>query len=200
MLIAMNFLSHKQRLCKRGMDLFLSILLVTVLIPPILVLIIGAILDTRSFGLFFQKRVGQHGVLFTIYKIRTFQHTGKISNYSKNIRRLKFDELPQIVNVLMGQMSFVGPRPDLPLLIATLKEPERIILALKPGLTGPASLRYFNEEKILVQQDDPEVYNATVLYPAKTLINMNYIKKYQLLNDVKYIYKTLLHVFQNMAF
>ena len=182
------------------MDLFLSILLLPVLILPILVLIIGAILDTQRFLLFFQKRVGQHGVLFTIYKIRTFQHTGKISNYSKNIRRLKFDELPQIVNVLMGQMSFVGPRPDLPLLIATLKEPERIILALKPGLTGPASLRYFNEEKILAQQDDPEVYNATVLYPAKTLINMNYIKKYQLLNDVKYIYKTLLHVFQNMAF
>lgn len=200
MLIAMNFLSHKQRLCKRGMDLFLSILLLPVLILPILVLIIGATIDTQTFGLFFQKRVGQHGVLFTIYKIRTFQHTGKITNYSNKIRRFKFDELPQIVNVLMGQMSFVGPRPDLPALVATLKEPERIILSLKPGLTGPASLCYFNEETILDQQDDPEVYNESVLYPAKTLINMNYIKKYQLLNDVKYIYKTLLHVFQNMAF
>ena len=101
MLIAMNFLSHKQRLCKRGMDLFLSILLLPILILPILVLIIGATIDTQTFGLFFQKRVGQYGVLFTIYKIRTFQPTGKISNYSNKIRRFKFDELPQIVNVLM---------------------------------------------------------------------------------------------------
>ena len=196
----MNFLTKKQYRCKRGLDLFLSILFLPIAIFPIFILIIGATLDTNRFGLFFQKRVGQHGILFTIYKIRTFQSTGQISTYSKKIRKFKLDELPQIINVLLGQMSFVGPRPDLPALIATLKESDKIILSLKPGLTGPASLCYFNEETILAQQDHPTVYNEFVLYPAKTLINMNYIKKYQLLNDVKYIYKTLLHAFQNMAF
>ena len=90
MLDAMNFLSKKQSLCKRGMDLFLSLLFLPFLIVPILVLIIGASIDTHQFGLFFQKRVGQHGVLFTIYKIRTHQITGNISKYSKKIRKLKW--------------------------------------------------------------------------------------------------------------
>ena len=200
MLDAMNFLSKKQSLCKRGIDLFLSLLFLPFLIIPILILFIVASIDTQQFGLFFQKRVGQHGVLFTIYKIRTHQITGNISKYSKKIRKLKFDELPQIVNVLLGQMSFVGPRPDLPEIIATLKEQDRIILSLKPGLTGPASLSNFNEEAILAQQNNPSAYNVSVLFPAKTVLNINYIKKYQLLNDLKYIYKTLLYVFKNMAF
>ena len=200
MLDAMNFLSKKQSLCKRGMDLFLSLLFLPFLIVPILVLIIVASIDTQQFGLFFQKRVGQHGVLFTIYKIRTHQITGNISKYSKKIRKLKFDELPQIVNVLLGHMSFVGPRPDLPEIIATLKESDRIILSLKPGLTGPASLWNFNEEALLAEQTHPSEYNVLVLFPAKTVLNVNYLKKYHLLNDLKYIYKTLQHVFQNMAF
>jgi lipopolysaccharide/colanic/teichoic acid biosynthesis glycosyltransferase len=88
MLDAMNFLSKKQSLCKRGMDLFLSLLFLPFLIVPILVLIIGASLDTQQFGLFFQKRVGQHGVLFTIYKIRTHQITGNISKYLKKIKKI----------------------------------------------------------------------------------------------------------------
>jgi lipopolysaccharide/colanic/teichoic acid biosynthesis glycosyltransferase len=200
MLVAMNFLTKKQRLYKRGMDLFLSMLLLPVLIFPFLILILGATIDTHQFGLFFQKRVGQYGRLFTIYKIRTYQPSGKISTYSKKIRAYKFDELPQIVNVLLGQMSFVGPRPDLPELIATLNEPEQIILSLKPGLTGPASLCYFNEEAMLAQQDHPAEYNVSVVFPAKTAININYIEKYQPLNDLRYIYKTLLYVFKNMAF
>jgi len=182
------------------MDLFLSLLFLPFLIVPILVLIIVATIDTQQFGLFFQKRVGQHGVLFTIYKIRTHQITGNISKYSKKIRKLKFDELPQIVNVLLGHMSFVGPRPDLPEIIATLKESDRIILSLKPGLTGPASLCNFNEEALLAEQNHPSEYNVSVLFPAKTVLNVNYLKKYHLLNDLKYIYKTLQHVFQNMAF
>ena len=200
MLDAMNFLSKKQSLCKRGIDLFLSLLFLPFLIIPILILFIVASIDTQQFGLFFQKRVGQHGVLFTIYKIRTHQITGNISKYSKKIRKLKFDELPQIVNVLLGQMSFVGPRPDLPEIIATLKESDRIILSLKPGLTGPASLWNFNEEAILAEQTHPSEYNVSVLFPAKTVLNVNYLKKYHLLNDLKYIYKTLLYVFKNMAF
>jgi lipopolysaccharide/colanic/teichoic acid biosynthesis glycosyltransferase len=85
-------------------------------------------------------------------------------------------------------------------LIATLKESERIILSLKPGLTGPASLCYFNEEAMLTQQDHPAEYNVSVVFPAKTAININYIQKYQPLHDLRYIYKTVIHVFQNMAF
>lgn len=192
-------LSTNQKTLKRVLDVVLSITLVPIFILPIGVLIIVASIDTKGVGLFFQNRVGQYGKLFTIVKIRTFNATGKVSKYSATIRKYKLDELPQLFNILVGQMSFVGPRPDVFEVMNYLPTTDQIILTIKPGLTGPASLHFFNEEEILKTQQDPIEYNMKVLFPSKNAINKEYIKNYHIFNDLKYIYKTTLYVFQNMA-
>ena len=192
-------LSTNQKTLKRVLDVVMSITLIPIFILPIGVLIIVASIDTKGVGLFFQNRVGQYGKLFTIVKIRTFNATGKVSKYSATIRKYKLDELPQLFNILVGQMSFVGPRPDVFEVMNYLPTTDQIILTIKPGLTGPASLHFFNEEEILKTQQDPIEYNMKVLFPSKNAINKEYIKNYHIFNDLKYIYKTTLYVFQNMA-
>tara|TARA_B100000780_G_scaffold205451_1_gene146028 strand:+ start:367 stop:981 length:615 start_codon:yes stop_codon:yes gene_type:complete len=192
-------LSTSQKVFKRLLDVLLSLILITTLLLPVSILIILATIDTKIFGLFFQNRVGQYGKVFTIVKIRTFNETGEVSKYSKTIRKSKLDELPQLFNILVGQMSFVGPRPDVLEVMSTLSRSDQVILSIKPGLTGPASLYYFNEEAILAEQEDPIAYNNQILTPKKNAINKDYIKNYHIFNDVNYIYKTTLHVFQNMA-
>ena len=192
-------LSTSQKVFKRLLDVLLSLILIPTLLLPVSILIILATIDTKIFGLFFQNRVGQYGKVFTIVKIRTFNETGEVSKYSKTIRKSKLDELPQLFNILVGQMSFVGPRPDVLEVMSTLSRSDQVILSIKPGLTGPASLYYFNEEAILAEQEDPIAYNNQILTPKKNAINKDYIKNYHIFNDVNYIYKTTLHVFQNMA-
>ena len=192
-------LSTSQKVFKRLLDVLLSLILIPTLLLPVSILIILATIDTKIFGLFFQNRVGQYGKVFTIVKIRTFNETGEVSKYSKTIRKSKLDELPQLFNILVGQMSFVGPRPDVLEVMSTLSRSDQVILSIKPGLTGPASLYYFNEEAILAEQEDPIAYNNLILTPKKNAINKDYIKNYHIFNDVNYIYKTTLHVFQNMA-
>ena len=192
-------LSTNQKTLKRVLDVVLSLTLIPIFILPISILIIAASLDTKVVGLFFQNRVGQYGKVFTIIKIRTFNETGEGSKYSATIRKYKLDELPQLFNILIGQMSFVGPRPDVFEVMNYLPTTDQIILTIKPGLTGPASLHYFNEEEILKTQQDPIEYNIKVLFPSKNAINKEYIKNYHIFNDIKYIYKTTLYVFQNMA-
>ena len=193
-------LSTSQKVFKRLLDVLLSLILIPTLLLPVSILIILATMDTKIFGLFFQNRVGQYGKGFTIYKIRTYNRNGEVSKFSKKIRKYKLDEIPQILNILLGQMSFVGPRPDVLEVMSTLSKSDQIILSIKPGLTGPASLYYFNEEALLAEQEDPIAYTNQILTPKKNAINKDYIKNYHIFNDVNYIYKTTLHVFQNMAF
>ena len=192
-------LSTSQKVFKRLLDFLLSLILIPTLLLPVSILIILATIDTKIFGLFFQNRVGQYGKGFTIYKIRTYNRNGEVSKFSKKIRKYKLDEIPQILNILLGQMSFVGPRPDVLEVMSTLSKSDQIILSIKPGLTGPASLYYFNEEALLAEQEDPIAYTNQILTPKKNAINKDYIKNYHIFNDVNYIYKTTLHVFQNMA-
>ena len=192
-------LSTSQKVFKRLLDFLLSLILIPTLLLPVSILIILATIDTKIFGLFFQNRVGQYGKEFTIYKIRTYDRNGEVSKFSKKIRKYKLDEIPQILNILLGQMSFVGPRPDVLEVMSTLSKSDQIILSIKPGLTGPASLYYFNEEALLAEQEDPIAYTNQILTPKKNAINKDYIKNYHIFNDVNYIYKTTLHVFQNMA-
>ena len=192
-------LSTSQKVFKRLLDFLLSLILIPTLLLPVSILIILATIDTKIFGLFFQNRVGQYGKGFTIYKIRTYNRNGEVSKFSKKIRKYKLDEIPQILNILLGQMSFVGPRPDVLEVMSTLSKSDQIILSIKPGLTGPASLHYFNEEALLAEQEDPIAYTNQILTPKKNAINKDYIKNYHIFNDVNYIYKTTLHVFQNMA-
>ena len=156
-----------------------------VLLFPILIVISILIRVKMPSGsiIFKQKRIGQHGKLFTMYKFRsmTVNHSGssisvkgesRITPLGAKLRKYKLDELPELWNVLIGDMSFVGPRPDVPGYADKLEGEDRRILLLKPGITGPASLKYRNEEELLAQQEDPQKYNDEVLFPNKVRINI----------------------------
>lgn len=153
--------------------------------------------------IFKQKRVGQHGKLFTMYKFRTMNatHSGssvsvkgekRITPLGATLRKYKIDELPELWNVFIGDMSFVGPRPDVPGYADKLKGEDRSILKLKPGITGPASLKYRNEEEILAEKENPQKYNDEVIFPDKVRINKLYMEYANPLTDIKLILYTVL--------
>lgn len=152
--------------------------------------------------LFKQKRVGQDGKLFTMVKFRTMvvNHSGssvsvagesRITPLGKTLRKYKLDELPELWNVLKGDMSFVGPRPDVPGYADKLQGDDRNFLKLKPGITGPASLKYRNEEELLALQANPQEYNDNVIYPDKIRINLFYLNNYSFIIDLKIIFCTV---------
>ena len=153
--------------------------------------------------IFKQKRVGQDGKLFTMYKFRsmTVSHSGssvsvagesRITPLGAKLRKYKLDELPELWNVLKGDMSFVGPRPDVPGYADKLEGHDRNILKLKPGITGPASLKYRNEEELLAKIENPQKYNDEVIYPDKIKINLYYLEHYSFLKDIQMIICTVL--------
>lgn len=153
--------------------------------------------------IFTQKRVGKNGRLFTMYKFRSMEvaHSGssisvkgesRITPLGAVLRKYKLDELPELWNVLLGDMSFVGPRPDVPGYADKLAGKDREVLKLRPGITGPASLKYRNEEELLAEQDDPQKYNDEVIFPDKVRINLNYMKHWSFWLDIKIIIYTVL--------
>ena len=152
--------------------------------------------------IFKQKRVGKNGKLFTIYKFRTMvvDHKGscvsvkgenRITTLGASLRKYKLDELPELWNILIGDMSFVGPRPDVPGYTDKLQGQDRDILKLKPGITGLASLKYRNEEEILAMQKNPQEYNDTVIFPDKVRINKKYMENWSFFKDLQIIFYTL---------
>lgn len=158
----------------------------------LLVIFIIASIDSQSNGFFTQKRVGQFGKTFTIFKIKTMHpKTRTISGIGKFLRKSKLDELPQLLNVLVGDMSFVGPRPDIIGYADQLVDKDRIILNVKPGLTGLASIKYRNEEKILSNQTNPLLYNDTIIWPDKVFINKWYVQNRTLFMDLTILFYTL---------
>lgn len=170
-----------------------------------LLLIISIIIKIKMPGgpvIFKQQRVGQHGKLFTMYKFRSMStdHSGssisvkgesRITPLGAKLRKYKLDELPGLWNVLIGNMSFVGPRPDVPGYADKLEGDERRILLLKPGITGPASLKYKNEEELLAKQYDPIKYNDEVIFPDKVRINLDYLDNRTFWGDIKIILDTI---------
>src|SRR5690606_28446824 len=164
---------------KRTFDILFSFFGIVVLGPIILIAAFVSWLDTGISGFFKQERVGMHGRVFKVIKIRsmrpvkgintsvTTDKDPRISKIGRFWRKTKIDELPQLWNVLVGEMSFVGPRPDVPGFADKLEGEERLILSIRPGITGPASLRFKNEEEILAAQPDPERYNREVIWPEK---------------------------------
>lgn len=153
--------------------------------------------------IFKQKRVGRNGKLFTMYKFRsmTVGHGGssvsvagesRITPLGAKLRHYKLDELPELWNVLIGDMSFVGPRPDVPGYADQLTGMDRDVLKLRPGITGPASLKYRNEEDLLASQSDPQKYNDEVIFPDKVRINLYYLHNYSFIKDIQMILCTVL--------
>ncbi|MFH2142180.1 MAG: sugar transferase [Bacteroidota bacterium] len=182
---------------------FISALFGLIILLPVF-LVIGIIIFFGSKGpvLFTQKRVGKGGKLFTIYKFRTmYLNDGKntisvkgdsrITSIGRFLRKYKLDELPELLNVLFGKMSFVGPRPDVQGYADILKGEERLILKLRPGITGPASLKYADEEELLANSEDPLKFNNEVIYPDKIKINLEYYHNRTFWLDLKIILKTI---------
>ena len=153
--------------------------------------------------LFRQKRVGKDGRLFTLVKFRsmTMHHSGstvsvagesRITPLGAKLRRYKLDELPELWNVLKADMSFVGPRPDVPGYADALTGEDREVLRLRPGITGPATLKYRNEEEILASVGDPQKYNDEVIFPDKVRINRYYLHHYSFWMDIRMMVATVL--------
>lgn len=196
-------LSIGQAAIKRSFDFTVALFGLLVTWWLVLVAWIAASIDTRSNGFFIQRRVGRNGKTFRVIKIKTMRPVAefdttvtrrgdpRITPLGAFFRRTKIDELPQLWNVLLGQMSFVGPRPDVPGFADTLLGEERAMLSIRPGITGPATLKYRNEEELLAAQDDPEAYNRDVIWPDKVQINLEYIREWSLWNDCCYIFRTV---------
>ena len=171
-----------------------------------LLIIVAIIIKIKMPGgpaIFKQARIGRHGKPFTMYKFRTMtvNHSGssvsvagesRITPLGAVLRKYKIDELPELWNVLIADMSFVGPRPDVPGYADALTGDDREVLLLRPGITGPASLKYRNEEEILAAVDNPQIYNDTIIFPDKVRINRYYLHNYSFVSDIKMILCTVL--------
>lgn len=171
---------------------------------PVL-LIVAILIKIKMPGpiLFVQQRVGKGGKLFACHKFRsmTLSHNGssvsvagesRITPLGAKLRHYKLDELPELWDVLIGNMSFVGPRPDVPGYADKLEGEDRIVLSLRPGITGPATLKYRNEEDLLATVSDPIKYNDEVIYPDKVRINRYYAEHYSFTKDIQMIFCTIL--------
>ncbi|MBR1700314.1 MAG: sugar transferase [Bacteroidales bacterium] len=151
---------------------------------------------------FTQRRVGLKAKLFTLVKFRTMavgQDDSPVSiagekrilPFGALLRKYHIDELPELWNILIGEMSLVGPRPDVPGYADRLLDNDREILLLRPGLTGPATLKYRNEEELLATVDNPRQYNDEVIFPDKVRINRYYYHHYSFRDDIRIIFATI---------
>lgn len=195
-------MSITDKFLKRTFDILVSICGLILSSPVILICWTTAAIETRSNGFFIHERVGRNGRAIKVWKIKTmYVHTNfrsPISSKNQSVitksglffRKWKLDELPQLFNVLVGSMSIVGPRPDVPGYADRLNGDDRIILLLRPGITGPASIKYKNEEDMLMIKDNAVLYNDTVIWPDKVLINKRYFINYSFLRDIRYILET----------
>lgn len=189
---------------KRTFDFISALLGLLILALPIAIISIVIWLTDGRPILFTQDRVGRGGKLFKIKKFRTMRVRQssdssitvsgdcRVTPIGRFLRRWKLDELPQLWNVLWGEMSLVGPRPDVPGYADRLTGDDRRILLLRPGITGPATLAYRNEEELLAQADDPVRYNDEVIYPDKVRLNLEYLDHCTWGQDLKCLWQTLI--------
>jgi lipopolysaccharide/colanic/teichoic acid biosynthesis glycosyltransferase len=194
------------KLIKRIFDIIISSVVLIFLSWLILICLIIARIDTRASGLFRQNRIGRNGKMFSLMKIRsmstntsiestiTVRGDLRITRSGKFFRDSKLDELPQLWNVLVGDMSLVGPRPDVSGYADKLEGGNRIILSVRPGITGPASLYFRDEEVLLSKQENAKEYNDNVIWPQKIDINKKYVENWSFKMDLIYLIKT---VFRN---
>ncbi|GAA0818570.1 sugar transferase [Clostridium tertium] len=190
---------------KRIFDFLASLLGIIILSPILLIVAIAIKIDSKGDILFLQKRIGKNGIPFYIYKFRTMvsdaEKLGKQITVGKDnritkvgafLRKYKIDELPQLFNVLKGDMSLVGPRPEVPKYVELYTELERRVLEVRPGITDLASLRYKDENDILGKVDNPEEYYINVIMKDKLKLNLEYIEKSNLIFDISLIFKTII--------
>jgi len=196
---------------KRVFDLFFACFGILLLVPVYVIIIILIKIDSQGPVFFFQYRVGFEEKLFKIIKFRTMyviqnsnstitlKDDSRITRIGKYLRSYKLDELPELFNILIGDMSFVGPRPDVAGYADKLVGLDRNILKLKPGITSLASLKYANEELLLTQVDNPKRYNDTIIYPDKVRMNLNYYNNHNIWIDIKVIFATVFLLIQSLT-
>lgn len=199
----MKLLRHTSQKQKRTLDITLAAIGLALTWWIIALAWVVATIDTGRNGFFTQGRIGLGGKAFSLHKIRTMLDTTgihttvtrandpRITRVGRLLRRTKIDELPQLWNVLVGDMSFVGPRPDVAGFADSLEGEQRLLLRIRPGITGPATLKYRDEEELLDKTEDAETYNRDVIWPDKVRINLHYLRDWSLAEDLKYIWHTL---------
>lgn len=194
--------SYPKRVVKRAFDLVVALLILPVVLPVSIVLIFFAKIFNGK-GLFVQTRIGRFGEPFNLYKVCSMKQLPglttsvttstdpRITPFGRFIRNFKLDEFPQILNVLKGEMSFVGPRPDVENAYKNLKEEDSSFLCVLPGITGMASVEFKEEEALLASVSDFETYNDTVLFPKKVALNNYYVEHHSLILDLKIMLRTV---------
>ena len=189
---------------KRIFDIVVAAFALALLSPAMLLVMLAIRVSSKGPLFFTQSRVGRNGRLFSVVKFRTMivggAQNGSITTASDEritpigrwLRRFKLDEYPQLWNVFVGNMSLVGPRPDVPRYADRLRGRARAILSLRPGITGLATLYFRHEEELLDRTDNPKSYNDQVIYPAKVALNLTYLEQWSSFRDIVYILITLI--------
>ncbi len=189
---------------KRFLEILFSLLSLIILSPLFLIIAFLIKIDSKGGAFYIQKRVGKNNKDFNLIKFRTMfvksdrqglltvgERDNRITGTGKWLRKYKIDELPQLINILKGEMSFVGPRPEVRKYVELYDDRQKQVLSVKPGLSDYASLEYVNENKILAGFSDPGKAYIEQIMPAKLELNLQYIKEQGLLADLKIIFKTL---------
>ncbi|MCX7862807.1 MAG: sugar transferase [Bacteroidales bacterium] len=192
---------------KRLFDIVFSLVFLILLLPLFLFISILIIMESKGSAIFRQIRVGKNGKHFTLYKFRsmyqfnnhhapllTTANDNRITRIGKFLRKTKLDELPQLINILKGDMSFVGPRPEVPKYVALYNDEQRQILTVRPGLTDYASLHYINESEELAKHSNPEEYYIHHVLPKKIALSLQYIRNQSFFTDICIIVQTLLKI------
>ena len=193
---------------KRLFDILISFLSLIFLVPVFVIIALLIVFDSKG-GIFYsQLRVGKNQKDFKLLKFRTMyggsekkglltvgESDDRITSTGKWLRKFKLDELPQLLNILKGQMSFVGPRPEVRKYVDLYNEQQKQVLSVRPGLTDYASIEYSNENEILAKYADPEKAYIDIIMPDKLNLNLKYIKEKSLFVDLKIIFMTIGKVF-----
>ncbi len=195
------------RLLKRFLDVLVSLAALIAIGPLALVIALVIKMDDGGPIFFRQVRIGRHGKQFTMYKFRsmvpvapsagpplTVSSDARVTRAGRFLRRWKLDELPQFINVLLGSMSLVGPRPEVPAYVALYSPSEREVLRVRPGLTDPATIQFRHEEEVLARQEQPEAYYRSVLMKQKLAINLSYLDRATVWSDFGVLARTLVAV------
>jgi lipopolysaccharide/colanic/teichoic acid biosynthesis glycosyltransferase len=194
---------------KKLFDLIFALLGFVVLLPVFLIIYIWIKLDSKGPVFYKQIRAGKNNSDFNLYKFRTMRADSdksglltvggrdhRITGAGYYLRKFKLDELPQLINILKGEMSFVGPRPEVRKYVNMYSEEQKKVLSVLPGITDVASIKYRNENELLEKSEDPEKYYIEFIMPDKLKMNLDYIDQRSFMNDIKVIFKTLKAIFQ----
>jgi lipopolysaccharide/colanic/teichoic acid biosynthesis glycosyltransferase len=189
---------------KRLFDILVSLVVLIIGLPFGLLIALAIVVDSRGHVIYKQKRVGRNNVDFQLYKFRTMcvdadhgslltvgDHDMRITRTGTFLRKYKIDEFPQFLNVLKGEMSIVGPRPEVRKYVDMYTPEQMRVLTVRPGLTDYASIRYVNENEILAASDNPEETYIHEIMPDKLALNLQYIEEQSILVDVKIAFMTL---------